>query len=56
MFAQKHPHRMMKNWPASGSNTRVAHMPANSAQFAVAIGVRLPILDNIAAFDCAAFG
>ena len=28
-FAQKHPHRMMKDWPASGSRTRVAHMPAN---------------------------
>ena len=26
MFAQKHPHRMMKDWPASGSKTRVAHM------------------------------
>ena len=25
-FAQKHPHRMMKPWPASGSKTRVAHM------------------------------
>ena len=25
-FAQKHPHRMMKNWPKSGSVTRVAHM------------------------------
>jgi len=25
-FAQKHPHRMMKAWPASGSQTRVAHM------------------------------
>ena len=25
-FAQKHPHRMMKAWPASGSKTRVAHM------------------------------
>ena len=25
-FAQKHPHRMMKAWPASGSHTRVAHM------------------------------
>src|SRR5579871_3248205 len=25
-FAQKHPHKMMKNWPASGSVTRVAHM------------------------------
>ena len=25
-FARKHPHRMMKNWPDSGSVTRVAHM------------------------------
>src|SRR5580658_399659 len=25
-FAQKHPHRMMKSWPKSGSVTRVAHM------------------------------
>ena len=25
-FARKHPHRMMKDWPASGSRTRVAHM------------------------------
>src|SRR6202021_1481989 len=25
-FAQKHPHRMMKNWPPQGSVTRVAHM------------------------------
>src|SRR5579872_5089777 len=25
-FAQKHPHRMMKPWPKSGSVTRVAHM------------------------------
>ena len=25
-FAQKHPHRMMKAWPVSGSQTRVAHM------------------------------
>jgi isocitrate dehydrogenase len=25
-FAQKHPHRMMKDWPASGSKTRIAHM------------------------------
>ena len=25
-FAQKHPHRMMKAWPKSGSVTRVAHM------------------------------
>lgn len=25
-FAQKHPHRMMKDWPTSGSKSRVAHM------------------------------
>ena len=25
-FAQKNPHRMMKDWPASGSKTRVGHM------------------------------
>ena len=25
-FAQKHPHRMMKDWPESGSKVRVAHM------------------------------
>ena len=27
-FAQRHPHRMMKPWPESGSQTRVAHMKA----------------------------
>ena len=25
-FAQKHPHRMMQDWPSSGSKTRIAHM------------------------------
>ena len=25
-FAKKHPHKMMKAWPQSGSKTRVAHM------------------------------
>ena len=25
-FAQKHPHKMMKPWPASGSKARVGHM------------------------------
>ena len=25
-FAQKHPHKMMRDWPASGSKSRVAHM------------------------------
>jgi isocitrate dehydrogenase len=28
-FAQKHPHKMMKPWPESGSKTRVAHMTDN---------------------------
>ena len=28
-FAQKHPHKMMKDWPESGSKTRVAHMSGN---------------------------
>ena len=28
-FAQKHPHRMMKDWPASGSQARVAFMREN---------------------------
>jgi isocitrate dehydrogenase len=29
MFAQKHPHRMMKPWPESGSKARVAFMSDN---------------------------
>jgi isocitrate dehydrogenase len=29
MFAQKHPHRMMKDWPTSGSRARVIHMTEN---------------------------
>jgi len=28
-FAQKHPHRMMKDWPPSGSQARVAFMQEN---------------------------
>ena len=28
-FAQHHPHKMMKDWPESGSITRVAHMDDN---------------------------
>ncbi len=28
-FAQKHPHKMMKPWPDSGSKARVAHMDGN---------------------------
>ncbi len=30
-FAQKHPHKMMRPWPESGSKSRVAHM--NSSDF-----------------------
>jgi len=25
-FAQKHPHKMMQQWPKSGSKARVTHM------------------------------
>jgi len=28
-FAQKNPHKMMRDWPTSGSKARVAHMDAN---------------------------
>jgi isocitrate dehydrogenase len=28
-YAQKHPHKMMKPWPESGSKCRVAHMQGN---------------------------
>lgn len=28
-FAQKHPHRMMKDWPKEGSATRIAHMESD---------------------------
>ncbi len=28
-FAQKYPHKMMKDWPISGSHSRVAHMQAD---------------------------
>ena len=28
-FAQKYPHKMMKDWPTSGSQSRVAHMQAD---------------------------
>jgi len=28
-FAQKNPHKMMKDWPATGSQARVAHMTAD---------------------------
>ncbi len=28
-FAQKHPHKMMRDWPSRGSKARVAHMNGN---------------------------
>ncbi len=47
-FAQKNPHRMMKDWPATGSKTRVAHMTSGdfygsetSATMAEATDVRI---------------
>jgi isocitrate dehydrogenase len=53
-FAQKNPHKMMKDWPASGSKTRVAHMNSGdffgsekSTTMAAATDVRLEFLaDN----------
>ena len=51
-FARKHPHRMMKNWPHSGSVTRVAHMndkdfygSEKSTTVAVATNVRIEFVD-----------
>jgi isocitrate dehydrogenase len=51
-FAQKHPHRMMKSWPKSGSVTRVAHMSGKdfygsekSATVGAATNVRIEFVD-----------
>src|SRR5579863_3891173 len=51
-FAQKHPHRMMKNWPKSGSVTRVAHMSdkdfygsEKSTTLGAATNVRIEFVD-----------
>src|SRR5580658_3742446 len=51
-FAQKHPHRMMKSWPSSGSVTRVAHMTdkdfygsEKSTTVAAATNVRIEFVD-----------
>jgi isocitrate dehydrogenase len=51
-FARKHPHRMMKPWPQSGSVTRVAHMTAGdfygsekSITAGAATGVRIEFVD-----------
>ncbi len=51
-FARKHPHRMMKGWPESGSVTRVAHMSAKdfygsekSTTVSAATNVRIEFVD-----------
>ena len=51
-FARKHPHRMMKSWPKSGSVTRVAHMSdkdfygsEKSATVGAATEVRIEFVD-----------
>ncbi|MGD0135143.1 MAG: NADP-dependent isocitrate dehydrogenase [Bryobacteraceae bacterium] len=55
-FAQKHPHRMMKNWPNSGSVTRVAHMSEKdfygsekSTTVGAATTVRIEFVDSAGA-------
>ena len=56
VFAQKHPHKMMKNWPKSGSVTRVAHMndkdfygSENSTTVGAATNVRIEFVDSAGA-------
>jgi isocitrate dehydrogenase len=58
-FARKHPHRMMKNWPKSGSSssmTRVAHMSdkdfygsEKSTTVGAATSVRIEFVDSAGA-------
>jgi isocitrate dehydrogenase len=55
-FAQKHPHKMMKNWPKSGSVTRVAHMSdkdfygsEKSMTVSAATNVRIEFVDSAGA-------
>src|SRR5579863_3022865 len=55
-FAQKHPHRMMKNWQKSGSVTRVAHMSdkdfygsEKSTMVGAATNVRIEFVDSAGA-------
>ncbi|HYL39634.1 MAG TPA: NADP-dependent isocitrate dehydrogenase [Bryobacteraceae bacterium] len=52
-FARKHPHKMMKNWPKSGSVTRVAHMSdqdfygsEKSTTVGAATNVRIEFVDS----------
>src|SRR5271168_1898169 len=56
VFAQKHPHRMMKNWQTSGSVTRVAHMSdkdfygsEKSTTVGAATNVRIEFVDSAGA-------
>ena len=55
-FARKHPHRMMKSWPTSGSVTRVAHMrdkdfygSEKSTTVRAATNVRIEFVDSTGA-------
>ena len=55
-FARKHPHKMMKNWPNSGSVTRVAHMndkdfygSEKSATVGARTNVRIEFVDSAGA-------
>ena len=53
-FAQKHPHRMMKPWPESGSRTRVAHMDANDffgSERSVTVGAACDVRIEFAGSD-----
>ena len=53
-FSRKHPHRMMRPWPASGSRARVAHMTdgdffgsEKSTTVSAATGVRIEFADPV---------
>ena len=55
-FARKHPHKMMKPWPKSGSVTRVAHMSGNdffgsekSVTLKAATNARIEFVDSTGA-------
>jgi isocitrate dehydrogenase len=55
-FARKHPHKMMKSWPKSGSLTRVAHMgdkdfygSEKSVTVSTATEVRIEFVDSAGA-------
>ncbi len=53
-FAQKHPHRMMKAWPESGSKARVAHMDGGDffgSERSVTVGAACDVRIEFAAGD-----